>query len=178
MISSLRTGRAPVVQSFYISFHGSTLVMEKQMELKTFPTLCCSLDDLTNQLERRDKVNGIYDSLENLEICFNSLERNINFDEGESLYRIFNNKTSSKTFRLVDSGLISKFSTDNSKQFNNPENVKTSTKSNQNTKYPSFTQNVELKSDENKELKVCMNPLPDQMGNEIVRLEFDESREF
>ena len=56
--------------------------------------------------------------------------------------------------------------------------MKTSTKSNQNTKYPSFTQNVELKSDENKELKVCMNPLPDQMGNEIVRLEFDESREF
>ena len=55
--------------------------------------------------------------------------------------------------------------------------MKTSRESNQNTKYPSFTQNVELKSDENKELKVCMNPLPDQMGNEIVRLEFDESRE-
>ena len=60
--------------------------MEKQMELKTFPTLCCSLDDLTNQLERRDRVNGIYDSLENLEICFNSLERNINFDEVYTQY--------------------------------------------------------------------------------------------
>ena len=77
------------------------------MELKTFPTnLCFSLDDLTNQLERLDRDNGIYDSLENLVFCFNSFERNINFDEGESLY----NKTLSKIFRLVDSGLISKFS--------------------------------------------------------------------
>ena len=81
------------------------------MELKTFPTnLCFSLDDLTNQLERLDRDNGIYDSLENLLFCFNSFERNINFDERESLY-IYNSQTLAKIFRLLDSaGLISKFS--------------------------------------------------------------------
>ena len=149
--------------------------MEKEMEPKSFPTLYFCLDDLTNQLEGLDRDNGIYDSLENLEFCFNSFDQDINFDEGDSLDDY--SKTFSKTFCLVDSGLISKFSTDNSKQFNNPENVKTSTKSNQNTKSPSFTQNVEIKSNENKELKLSMNPeQPDQMGNENFLLEFEESR--
>ena len=140
------------------------------MELKTFPTnLYFCLDDLTHQLERLDRENGIYDSLENLEFCPNSC------DEGESL----DNKTSSKTLCLLDSGVISQFSTDNSKQFNNPENVKTSTKSNQNTKYPSFTQNVEIKINENREFKLCMNPEhPDQMRNEIFLLDFEESSEM